>query len=298
MIDHKSAKSIAITRREAARLALAVGGASFAAFSQTPNRSRFSGVILGVQCYSFRDRPLDAAIQAMKDVGFGACEMSYLHMEPKSLSKDREKLRQWRLTAPLEEFQKAGNQARAAGIDPWAYCYNMKADLTDAELERGFEMARAMGSHTITASPNLSTVKRIDAMARKHKTRVALHNHSKIAPDELAAPDDFAAAIKGGSDYLGFTLDIGHFVAAGFDPLAFLRDHHERIWVVHVKDRKRNQGANVPFGEGDTPIKEVLRLIRDRKFDIKADIEYEYKGQDTLVEMRKCFEYCKDTLLS
>jgi sugar phosphate isomerase/epimerase len=141
-------------------------------------------------------------------------------------------------------------------------------------------------------------VKRIDALARKYKIRVALHNHSRVSPDEMATPGDFEAAVKGASDYIGFTLDIGHFVAAGFDPLAFLRKHHNRTWVVHVKDRKREQGPNVPFGEGDTPIKEVLRFIRDGKFDIKADIEYEYKGQDTVAEVRKCFQYCKDTLLS
>jgi sugar phosphate isomerase/epimerase len=287
-----------ITRRDVGRLAMSFAGVTLPAFSQPPIRSRFGGVILGTQGYSFRDRPLDAALQGMKDIGFGACEMNYVHLEPAALRNQREQLRQWRLTAPVEEFEKAGNKARAAGIDPWAYTYNMKADLTDAEMARGFEMARAIGAHTITSSPNLSTVKRIDALARKYKIRVALHNHSRISSDEMATPDDFAAAVKGASDYLGFTLDIGHFVAAGFDPMEFLRKHHGRTWVIHVKDRKREQGPNVPFGEGDTPIREVLRFIRDGKFDIKADIEYEYKGQDTVAEVRKCFQYCKDALLS
>src|ERR1035437_5744085 len=166
------------------------------------------GVMLGFQCYSFRDRPLDAVIQAMVEIGCGECEMNYVHLEPPALRNQRERLREWRLSVPLEVFEKAGRQVRAAGIDPWAYTYNMKADFTDAEMARGFEMTRALGARAIVSSPNLTSVKRIDAMARKYKMRVALHNHSRVSQDELATPDDFAAAIKGVSDYLGLAL--GH----------------------------------------------------------------------------------------
>jgi len=65
---------------------------------------------------------------------------------------------------------------------------------------------------------------------------------------------------------------------------------------VHLKDRKKNQGANMPFGEGDTPLKEVLLLLRKKKYAIPACIEYEYKGADTMVEVRRCFDYCKKAL--
>ena len=289
---------VPITRRDAAQLAIGALAGTLRLSGAEPIESRFGGVMLGFQCYSFRDRPLDAVIQAMVEIGCGECEMNYVHLEPPALRNQRERLREWRLSVPLEVFEKAGRQVRAAGIDPWAYTYNMKADFTDAEMARGFEMTRALGARAIVSSPNLTSVKRIDAMARKYKMRVALHNHSRVSQDELATPDDFAAAIKGVSDYLGFALDIGHFVAAGFDPLMFLREHHGRALLVHVKDRKRAQGPNVPFGQGDTPIKEVLRYIRDGKLDIKADIEYEYNGQDTLAETRKCFQYCKDALLT
>ena len=286
-----------ISRRDAVKLSLAMVGAGSTAFGREPIRSTFGGVIVGTQCYSFRDRPLDGAIQAMVEIGIGACEMNFRHMEPVGL-KGREQVRAWRLAAPLEEYKKAGEKVRNAGIDPWAYCLNMKADFTDEEMARGFEMARALGCRAITCSPNMSSVKRIDAQAKKYKLQVALHNHSKIAPDELATPEDFAAALKGASDYIGIVLDIGHFVAAGFDPIAFMKQNHNRISVIHVKDRKRAQGPNVPLGEGDTPVKEALRLIRDRKFDIRADIEYEYDGKDTVAEVRRCFEYCKAALLS
>jgi len=287
-----------LSRRDFVRFAGAATAVALPVFGRAPIQSRFGGVILGVQCYSFRDRPLDAAIKAMADIGCGECEMNWAHLEPLRLRTDREQLRKWRLTVSLDEFERAGKLVREAGIDPWAYTYNMKSDFTDAEMARGFEMTRALGARVIVSSPNLSSVKRIDAQAKKYKLRVALHNHSRIAPDELATPGDFAAASKGISDYLGFALDLGHFVASGFDPVLFLRQHQAQTLVVHVKDRKREQGPNVPFGEGDTPIKEVLRFVRDGKRDIKANIEYEYKGQDTVAEVRRCFEYCKNALLT
>ena len=93
-------------------------------------------------------------------------------------------------------------------------------------------------------------------------------------------------------------LDIGHFVAAGFDPVDYIEKHHGRINALHIKDRKANQGENVPFGEGDTPVREVLALLRDKGYKIPANIEYEYKGADTVEEVRKCFAYCKKALES
>jgi sugar phosphate isomerase/epimerase len=91
-------------------------------------------------------------------------------------------------------------------------------------------------------------------------------------------------------------LDIGHYWAAGYDPVPFIAEHHERIVTLHIKDRKKNQGKNMPFGEGDTPIQEVLQLLKREKYPIPANIEYEYEGGDTVAEMRKCYDYCRRAL--
>ena len=122
-----------------------------------------------------------------------------------------------------------------------------------------------------------------------------MHNHSKIAKDEFATPDDFAAALKG-TQMIAINLDIGHFVAANFDPLDYLDEHHARIVSLHIKDRKRNEGPNMPFGEGDTPITAVLQRLRDRNWDIPAQIEYEYQGSDTNTEVQRCYDYCRNAL--
>ena len=99
------------------------------------------------------------------------------------------------------------------------------------------------------------------------------------------------------SKYFKVNLDIGHFTAANFDAMAYLREHHADITNLHLKDRKKNQGDNTPWGEGDTAIREVLLLLKKEQWPIRAYIEYEYRGQSSSVEeTKKCFEYMKRAL--
>ena len=294
-----------LTRREwnrlswgcAAAAALTVHGL---AQTKKPD-SKVRGVQLGVQSYSFRDRSLDEAIKAMVEIGLSSCELTSGHMEPRSTSRGpeaREELRKWRLSVPLEEFKKVREKFKQAGIKLYAYNLSFRDDFTDAEIERGFEMADALGVKIITASSTVSMAKRIDGFAKKNKVRVGMHNHSRVTdPNEYATPESFAKAMDGTSEYICVNLDIGHFTAGNNDPVDYLRRHHDRIVTLHIKDRKRDQGPNVPFGEGDTPIREVLTLLRENRWNIPANIEYEYKGNDTVEEVKRCLDFCKDALL-
>ncbi len=285
------------TRREWNKLALSSMAAlllpveSLAA--DKPN-SIVKGVQIGVQSYSFRDRSLDEAIQAMVEIGLSSCELWSGHVEPKDLK--REERRDWRLSTPIGEFTKIGEKFKNAGITLYAYNYSFKDDFTDEEIKRGFEIAKAMGARVITASANVNTAKRIDVYARQFKMKVGMHNHSNIKDNEFATAEDFARAMDGNSEYICINLDIGHFTAANFDAVEYLQKHHSRIVTLHIKDRKRAQGDNVPLGEGDTPIKPVLELLQKNKWKIPANIEYEYGGSDTVAEVKKCFEFCKQAL--
>jgi sugar phosphate isomerase/epimerase len=267
--------------------------------------SKVKGVQLGAQSYSFRDRPLEGVIEGMKAVGLGEIELWSNHVEPRvdgqnldeaGKKKAREDARKFRLETPLARFHEIGDKFKAAGIDLYAYNYSFRDDYTDAEIERGFEMAKALGAKVITASSNQNTTPRIDAAAKKHKMRVGLHNHSRVDPNEWATAEDFEKAMAKSSEYICVNLDIGHFTAANQDAVAFLQKHHGRIVTLHIKDRKRNEGETVPFGQGDAPIKEVLGLLSRNKWAIPANIEYEYKGEDTVAEVRRCVEYCKAAL--
>jgi len=279
-----------MTRRDFFPIAgLAIAGAGWAKPKMID--STINGVTIGAQTYSFRDRPLDGCIAAMKEIGLGEAELYNGHIEP----KDKQALAAFRNEPPLEQMREVRRKFDDAGIRLYALNYSFRQDWSDQELESGFAIARAMGVKYITASSNVSTAKRLAPMAEKHRIIVAFHNHSNMAPDEFARPSDFEQAIAL-SKFIGINLDIGHFVAAGFDPVSFLDQHHDRIVTLHIKDRKKNQGPAVPFGEGDTPIKAVLQILKNKRYPIPANIEYEYKGGDTITEVRKCFDYCKAAL--
>jgi sugar phosphate isomerase/epimerase len=272
--------------------------------------SRVNGVRIGVQSYSFRTLPLDDAIKAMVDIGIGECELFSGHVEPRPPSgaggqggqnqaareAAREELRKWRLTVPMDHFKAIRKKFNDAGVKIQAYNISFNDRFTDEEIDRGFQMAKALGAGFITASSTLTAAKRVAPIADKHRMIVAMHGHSNITdPNEFAKPESFAQALAM-SKYIGVNLDIGHFFAAGFDPVAYIEAHHDRITNLHVKDRKKDQGTNTPWGQGDTPIKPVLQLLKQKKYNIPANIEYEYSGEDTVAEVRKCFQYIKDAL--
>ena len=286
-----------LTRREWSKLALgsvAAAALPFETFADGKPNSKVKGVQIGAQSYSFRDRSLDEAIKGYLEVGLNCCELWSGHLEPKGV--DRAGLRTWRLTTPLNFFTLVGEKFKKAGIELYALNYSFRDDFNDEEINRGFLIAQTLGAKCLTASANVSIAKRVDTFAKKHKMRVGMHNHSNIRPNEFATPDDFAKAMEGNSEYICINLDIGHFTAAGFDAVDYLKKHHDRIVTLHIKDRKKNQGDNVVFGQGDTPIKEVLTTLQKTGWKIPANIEYEYKGADTVAEVKACYEYCRKAL--
>ena len=299
------------TRRDFGKIAMA--GLPLATALAKIN-SKVDGVQIGVQSYSYRDMPLDAAIQAMVEDGIGECELFSPHIEPKreraqaggggrgsgndaARQKAREDLRNWRLTVPLDEIKAVRKKFDDAGI--WLFAFNLsfRDDFTDEEISRGFQMAEALGVKVLTASSTVSVMPRVARFAEKYKMTVGVHGHSNTRDsNEFATPETFAKAMAA-SKYISVNLDIGHFTAAGYDPVAYIQEHHDRITNLHIKDRKKNDGPNVPFGEGDTPIKQVLQLLKTKKYNIPANIEYEYKGTaDATTEVKKCFQYCKEAL--
>ncbi len=250
-------------------------------------------VTLGVQSYSFRDRPLEAAIAGMQLLGLRSCELWQAHVEPRNVP--REELRKWRESVGLDHFHRIRDQFATASIALSAFNISFRDDFSDAEIERGFEMAAALGAPLITSSSNVKTVARITPAAARRKMLVGVHNHSRIDPNEFATLKSFTDAMAS-SPFIAVNLDIGHFTAANEDAVAFLKQHHARIVTLHIKDRKRNEGPNMPFGEGDSPIGPVLKLLQDNSWPIPANIEYEYKGGDSVEEVGRCLAYCRKAL--
>jgi len=273
----RAAAGQALTRRQFGAVAMAGLAAPLAGLAAPLLQSRTP--VIGVQSYSFRDRPLSEAIAAMQQIGLRSCELWQAHIEPRSSSRDD--MRKWRETVPLDTFHRVRDQFAKAGIALSAYNISIKDDFSDAEIERSFDMTVALGAPLITSSSNVKTVARIAPAAARRTMLVGMHNHSRIDPNEFATAKSLTDAMAAGP-YIAVNLDLGHFTAANEDAVAFLEQHHE--------------GPNVALGTGDAPLAPALRMIRDRGWPIPINLEYEYKGGDTVDEVRKMLDYCRRAL--
>ena len=297
---------MALTRRQfnaAALSAVPVLGLSRRARAQARINSRIAGVRIGAITYSFRSMPdPNDIVKAYVTIGLGEMEL---------MSGDAEKLagapaggrastalRDWRATATETTFAPVRKKIEDAGIALTLLCYNMNVNsTTDAGIEYAFMMARGLGVKMISTSTQISMAKRLAPVAEKYKIRVGFHGHdSTDQPDEVSTEETFRRVFETGA-YLGANLDIGHFVSANGDPVDFLRKYHDRITNLHLKDRQRNHLGNVPWGTGQTPIVEILQMLKKERWDIPANIEYVLEDPDGVVAgVTKCLDYIKKAL--
>ena len=272
------------------------------ALAGVPLIRMIGGVTIGVQTYSYRDLPhgvtddVDVIIGALKADDAGEIELFSPGIEPRGVNRGA--LRQWRLSTPMDHFAMVRRKFEDAGVTIHSYTMNYSGDFTDDEIDKTFDQAQALGTNIIASSTQVNMARRLLTFAEKHKTLLAFHGHSNTKDqNEFATPESFQAAL-GLSKYARINLDIGHFSAAGYDPVALIQEHHDRITHLHVKDRKNNDGPNVPWGQGNTPIQAVLLSLKEKKYPIPAFVEYEYPGKGTPVEeVRKCLDYMRRAYL-
>ena len=212
-----------------------------------------------------------------------------------------EKLAQWRATANATTWKAVTKKFNDAGVMVALLCYNMQDNMKDDDIEYGFSMAKGLGVKAITTSTTLTMAKRIAPVADKHKLMVGYHGHDATNdPNQTATLASYDTLMAYGK-YNGINLDIGHFTAAGYDAVAFIKLHHDKITNLHIKDRKKDHGPNVAvWGTGDTPMKEVLQLLKKEKYGFPANLELEYPippDSDIIAEAKKCLAYVKSCLV-
>ena len=306
------------TRRELGKLVLTLPVAgllprdAFAGVQAKPD-SKWAGVQVGMNVpYNFgsRDLPIDETLAKTVELGISAVE---LRSQPVELAmgapatgqrgQDQktaaEALRAWRLQADPAKAAATRKKWDEAGVTIDVLKYDGIYSFSDPEMDYAFNLGKALGVRALSCELEVDGSKRVGQFADKHGLIVAYHGHTKTPPAMFDTAFSYAK-------HNWANIDIGHFVAGNFgDVVDYIRQHHDRITHVHIKDRKATtgptEGPNTPFGEGDTPIKDVLRLIRDNKWPIQATIEFEYKvpeGSDRMKEIAKTIQYCKDALLA
>jgi hypothetical protein len=276
-----------------------------------------SEVRFGVRTSSFRGLPrvpdadpIQTLIEALGACGVRDCELCAPQVEAQfgaahaghhtkakmSPQMMRRELRKWRLRTPASYFRAIGDRFRSADIAVHAYAYDSDPSFTDEEIDYGFTAAKALGAAILTASTTLDVAARIAPFADRHRMVVALGGDPRDDPHALGTPPRVGAAMNM-STYFRISLDIGRFTAANLDAVAYLRDHHAAIATLLLKDRRRNHGDAVPWGQGDAPIREALQLIAREAWSIRASVDYDYASRNRAIdEVKKCLAYAAQAL--
>jgi len=286
-----------------------------------PN-SNFNGVQIGIISYSFRSLPssADDILNYLVKLGINSVELMSGPIEEfagapsmqvarpprgKKLTPEQraemeaarkaqvEELRKWRLSVSMNKFKALRKKYNDEGVAINIAKFGDVGSLTDEEIDYCFNVAKTLGARGITCEISEDTAKRVGPFADRHRIMLGFHNHTQISSQSYDTPLSYAK-------YNGINLDVGHYVAGTNEsPITIIKKYSDRILSLHLKDRKINNGDNVPFGQGDTPVALILQLMKKEKYPFTADIEYEYrtpKGSDVLTEIAKCVEFCKDAL--
>jgi len=313
--------AILLSRRDLGKWALALPAAGLLA----KTNSKFGGVQIGINApysyhgqYNTADECLDATVKldlsalelrAQPIEGFMGAPASLVAYpkprvpkgetppDPKAAAAE---LRAWRLSAPMAKATAMRKKFEDQGVKIEIMKVDAIDTFTDEEIDYMFGLAKTVGAKAISCEIPLSHTKRLGEFATKHKMMVGYHGHTNVtSPEAFGRPESWETAMSY-SKYNGINLDIGHFVAGNStSPIPFLEKYHDRVTHIHLKDRKTNNGPNVPFGLGDTPIKETLQLMKKNKWTFPGIIEMEYPvpaGSTLMAEIAKCVEFCKEAL--
>jgi sugar phosphate isomerase/epimerase len=219
--------------------------------------------------------------------------------------KAAEEMKQWRLSVPMAKYKAFRKMYEDAGVKIYAFKLPPTMNMSDQEYEYIWNVGETLGADHITMElprdDQADLLQRVAEYAAKRKLRIAFHTHGQ------GGASGFEKAL-GASKYTALNLDVGHYYGVnGESPVPIIEKYHDRISSLHLKDRKGPSGAgesrvagpNVPWGQGGTPLKEILQVMKKNKYKFPGSIEFEYnapEGSDVLTEVKKCVQYCKDAL--
>jgi len=238
-----------------------VAGAAAAA-----GRASASSLKLGIAGYTFAKIPLDQGIAMMRRVGVSALSIKDFYLPMNSTPETIQSVK--------EKFSTNGIQIYAAGV------IYMK---TQAEVDRAFEYAKALGVDLIVGVPNPELLSYTEGKVKEYNIRVAIHNHGpedKLYPSPVNVYDH----IKGLDSRMGLCLDIGHASRAGANPVEIVGKYGNRIFDMHIKDLSEIAVKPKPIelGRGVLDIPGLVKALTKIRYTGYCSIEHEMDMSDPL----------------
>jgi sugar phosphate isomerase/epimerase len=299
-----------LSRRDVGKVALGV--MTMPVFAAKKIDSVIHGIQFGLQSYIFtgiglpQDGLVDTVIASMVESRLGECDLYAPLVEPAQFwdriraggpeaAAARAELARWRMSVPLDHYRAIRKKFDDAAIE--IYGLSGFPGSTEEELARTYEVGAVLGARLITLGVTLPAARRIAPMADKGSFLVGIQgnpNMSPTDPDAISRPEHYEQAVALAKNFR-ISFDIGDATGSGYDALQFVEAHLDRITLLYLKDRRKDH-TSVPWGEGDTPVAEILRVIRDGKHAIRCYLDCDYKTTDRPADVKRSFEYARKAL--
>jgi len=216
------------------------------------------------------------------------------------IAKYNEDLKAWRLSIDLNKVASAKQLLDDAGIEAHIVKFS-PGNWEDDLIDYAYTVAKAMGAKGVSDEIGENAVKKMAPIAAKHGMYAIFHNHMQFADDPSFSYDPFIAV----SDAVRFNFDSGHyFGSTGKNPVDMIKKYHDKIFSIHIKDKTgptaSEPNTNQVWGQGETPLSEILLLLKQEKYPIYADIELEYDVKpwsSSIREVKTCVQYARNILI-
>jgi sugar phosphate isomerase/epimerase len=240
-----------------------------------------TALTLGVASYSFREFPLDRALEMAKALGVRHMTFKDVHV-PRTDSPEVTRALRARIEA-------AGITIMGGGT--------ITIPNDPAQIEKEFVYAKNAGFPLIYVDPEPAALDTIERLAKSYDIKVAIHNHG---PEDKRwpRPQDAYAAIKSRDRRLGLCIDIGHTTRTGTDPVAACRECRDRLYDMHVKDltSKDAKESQVEVGRGIIDFPGLFRTLIEIRYQGQVGLEYEINAKNPLPGMIESMAYMRGVL--
>lgn len=295
-----------------------------------PN-SKFNGVQIGAITYSFRSmvNSWDDVIKACVDAGLSSIELYHCYEtelgapvnpvvrqrgDQTPLTPEEEAARA-QYTAELDAFRKdpatmgkweaVGKKFMDAGIS--IHLFKWTAGDTDELLDYSFKAAKALGAQGICRELSEEACNILGPAAARNNMLAVFHQHAQYSTMTTEEIDRLLAI----SPANRLNWDCGHYLGFGYEnstklnAIEFLDKYVDKIFTIHLKDKTAASNATAPnvnqvWGQGETPLRELLHHVRDNYPHLYLDIELEYPiaaWSDAVKETAKCIRHAREILI-
>ena len=240
--------------------------------------------------------------QRNKAMSSGAGVMDAMTDEEKQKLADYQKAyADFRKNLDMNKVEEVRKRFEAEGIDIHIVKTQPTAASSDEDIDYAFKLAKAMGAKGVTSEMSLENAQRCAPFAEKYDMYYCMHNHFQYATPEFAAGPDQVLAV---SPNVMLNFDFAHyFGSTGKNPCDFIEKYHDRIFSMHTKDKTGPDAAtpneNQVWGQGQTPLEDVLKLVQSKYPQIYCDIELEYAvapWSNSVKEVATCVKFARRVL--